>query len=154
MSRVQLALNVSDLQAAIQHYTTLFGTPPAKVKPGYANFAIAQPPLKLVLIENADAVHGSINHLGVEVNTREEVAAEHKRVTDAGLASVVDGETTCCFAVQDKFWVQGGPTLFEIYTVLAAADVMFQPESACCAPAGEPTAEAVAPETVAAGRCC
>lgn len=152
MSRLQLALNVSDLDAAIEHYSTLFGTSPAKVKPGYANFAIAQPPLKLVLIENTDAEHGSINHLGVEVETREEVAAEHARVTAAGLSSVVEAETTCCFAVQDKFWVEGGPTQFEIYTVLAPAEVMHEPESSCCA-TDDLVASAEA-EPVAVGRCC
>jgi len=89
MSRLQLALNVTDLDAAIQHYSTLFGTGPAKVKPGYANFAIALPPLKLVLIENAAAEHGSINHLGVEVETSEEVIAEHTRITAAGFGTVV-----------------------------------------------------------------
>ena len=71
MSRVQLALNVSDLDAAVDFYSKLFGSPPAKVRPGYANFAIADPPLKLVLIEHADArgsgVAGALNHLGVEV---------------------------------------------------------------------------------------
>lgn len=149
MSRLQLALNVTDLDAAIAHYSSLFGTGPAKVKPGYANFAISEPPLKLVLIENAAAEQGSINHLGVEVESRDEVAAEHARISAAGLTSVVEGETTCCFAVQDKFWVQDGPTPFEVYTVLAPAEVMFQPESACCAPVAE-----VAAEPVAVGRCC
>jgi len=146
MSRLQLALNVTDLDAAIQHYTTLFGTGPAKVKPGYANFAIALPPLKLVLIENAAAEHGSINHLGVEVETSEEVIAEHTRITAAGFGTVVEGETTCCFAVQDKFWVEGGPTRFEVYTVLAPADSMFPADSACCVPDELVQAEA--------GRCC
>ena len=153
MSRLQLALNVTDLNAAIQHYTTLFGTAPAKIKPGYANFAIAEPPLKLVLIENPEAEQGSINHLGVEVETRDEVASEHQRLTAAGVDSVVEGETTCCFAVQDKFWVQGGPTSFEIYTVLAPADSMYPTDSVCCSPEAVevPAAEA---ETVTAGRCC
>ncbi len=147
MSRVQLALNVTDLDAATAHYSALFATSPAKIKPGYANFAIVEPPLKLVLIENAEAEHGSINHLGVEVETREQVAEEHQRITSAGLGSVVDGETTCCFAVQDKFWVEGGPTDFEIYTVLAPADVMYAPESTCCEPASTT-------EPVTLGRCC
>jgi catechol 2,3-dioxygenase-like lactoylglutathione lyase family enzyme len=156
MSRLQLALNVTDLEAAIQHYTTLFGAAPAKIKPGYANFAIAQPPLKLVLIENPEAENGSINHLGVEVETREEVAGEHQRLTAAGVDSVVEGETTCCFAVQDKFWVQGGPTLFEVYTVLAPADSMYPTDSACCTPATveAEAVEAAGADTVSVGRCC
>ncbi len=152
MSRLQLALNVSDLDAAIEHYSTLFGTSPAKIKPGYANFAIAQPPLKLVLIQNDHAEHGSINHLGVEVESRDEVAAEYARVTAAGLAAMVEGETTCCYAVQDKFWVEGGPTQFEIYTVLAPAEVMHETESSCCA--SDDAAAAADAEPVAAGRCC
>ncbi len=151
MSRVQLALNVTDLDAAIAHYSALFSATPAKIKPGYANFAIADPPLKLVLIENAEAEHGSINHLGVEVETRDQVAEQHRRITAEGLASVVEGETTCCFAVQDKFWVDGGPTDFEIYTVLAPADVMHPAESECCAPV---VGEASMAEPVTLGRCC
>ncbi len=150
MSRVQLALNVTNLDDAIAHYTTLFGTAPAKVKPGYANFAIAQPPLKLVLIENADAEQGSLNHLGVEVETREEVVSEHARITAAGLGSVVESETTCCYAVQDKFWVEGGPTDFEIYTVLAPAESMFEVDGGCCTTVDDPAAVEAAP----AGRCC
>jgi catechol 2,3-dioxygenase-like lactoylglutathione lyase family enzyme len=124
MSRLQLALNVTDLEAAIEHYTRLFGTAPAKLKPGYANFAIANPPLKLVLLENSKAEPGSINHLGVEVESKDEVAAELARVHAAGLTTSVEGETTCCYAVQDKFWVDGSLHDFEIYTVLANADVM------------------------------
>ena len=164
MSRLQLAINVTDLEAAIAHYSALFGAEPAKIKPGYANFAIAEPPLKLVLFENSEAEQGSINHLGVEVESREEVAGEFERVTAAGLGTVVEGETTCCFAVQDKFWVQDGPTRFEVYTVLAPAEVMFQPESACCAPAAVVeteeaagccgTSAATEPEPVSIGRCC
>jgi catechol 2,3-dioxygenase-like lactoylglutathione lyase family enzyme len=124
MSRLQLALNVTDLDAAIEHYTRLFGTAPAKLKPGYANFAIANPPLKLVLIQNPDAEAGSINHLGVEVESKELVASELARVTAEGMTTTIEGETTCCYAVQDKFWVDGSLHDFEIYTVLADAEVM------------------------------
>ncbi|MBI4885024.1 MAG: VOC family protein [Actinobacteria bacterium] len=144
MSRLQLALNVTDLDAAIEHYSRLFGTTPAKIKPGYANFAITNPPLKLVLFENSSAEAGSINHLGVEVETREEVAAEFARVKAAGLKTSAEGETTCCFAVQDKFWVDGSLHDFEIYTVLAPADVMHETQDAACCTT----------EPVAAGRCC
>ena len=120
MSRVQLALNVSDIDEAVAFYTTLFGTEPAKRKPGYANFAIAEPPLKLVLLENPGQ-GGSLNHLGVEVADTEIVDAEQTRLADAGLASVDEHGTTCCYAKQDKFWVENTPNgeSWEIYTVLA-----------------------------------
>lgn len=123
MSRLQLALNVENLDTAIAHYTKLFGVAPAKIRPGYANFAISNPPLKLVLIENPGAVD-SINHLGVEVQSVEEVRAEHERVTNVGMPTFVEGETVCCYAVQDKFWIEGGTHKFEVYTVLADAEQM------------------------------
>ena len=120
MSRVQLALNVDDLERSIAFYSALFGTEPAKRRPGYANFAVAQPPLKLVLIENPGH-GGSLNHLGVEVADTDTVDAEQTRLAAAGLASVDERDTTCCYAKQDKFWVQGTPNgeHWEIYTVLA-----------------------------------
>ena len=120
MSRVQLALNVDDLDASIAFYTTLFGVEPATRRPGYANFAVPQPPLKLVLIENPGH-GGSINHLGVEVADTDTVDAEQTRLARAGLASVDERDTTCCYARQDKFWVQSTPNgeSWEIYTVLA-----------------------------------
>src|SRR5262245_34608818 len=120
MSRVQLALNVEDLDASIAFYSKLFATEPAKVRPGYANFAVAQPPLKLVLIENPGQ-GGSINHLGVEVEDTNTVDAEQTRLAEAGFASVDERDTTCCYAKQDKFWVTGTPNgeSWEIYTVLA-----------------------------------
>src|SRR5437773_8624429 len=108
MSRVQLALNVNDIDEAVRFYTALFGTEPAKVRPGYANFAIAEPPLKLVLLENPGQ-GGSLNHLGVEVPDTGTVAAEQARLAPAGLAPATAGETTCCYAKQDKFWVHGAP---------------------------------------------
>jgi catechol 2,3-dioxygenase-like lactoylglutathione lyase family enzyme len=120
MSRVQLALNVDDIDASIAFYSTLFATEPAKVRPGYANFAVTEPPLKLVLIENPGH-GGSLNHLGVEVADTDAVDAEQARLADAGLASVDERDTTCCYARQDKFWVSGTPhgESWEIYTVLA-----------------------------------
>ena len=120
MSRVQLALNVDDLEASIAFYSKLFATEPAKVRPGYANFAVAEPPLKLVLIENPGQ-GGSVNHLGVEVVDTSTVDAEQTRLAEAGLASVDERDTTCCYARQDKFWVTGTPNgeSWEIYTVLA-----------------------------------
>src|SRR5689334_473948 len=104
MSRVQLALNVSDLDTAIEFYSKLFGTEPAKVRPGYANFAVAEPPLKLVLIEGVGDP-GTLNHLGVEVESTDDVAAAHARLTGVGLATATEDQVSCCFAVQDKVWV-------------------------------------------------
>jgi catechol 2,3-dioxygenase-like lactoylglutathione lyase family enzyme len=151
MSRVQLALNVSELDAAIEFYSKLFGTAPAKVRPGYANFAVTEPPLKLVLIEGTGEP-GTLNHLGVEVESTDEVAEAHARLTGEGLAPASEDQVSCCFAVQDKVWVDapdGEP--WEIYTVLADVEM----------PAGqlrtvEPAADAMccasAPESAA--RCC
>ncbi|MBL7486708.1 VOC family protein [Frankia sp. AgB1.9] len=127
MARVQLALNVSDVDAAVAFYGKLFGVEPAKRRPGYANFAIDTPPLKLVLIENPEArgagVAGALNHLGVEVESTEEVSAATARLAGAGLATAVEENTTCCYALQDKVWVDdpdGAP--WEVYTVLADSD--------------------------------
>ena len=108
MPRVQLALNVNDIEEAVSFYTRLFGTEPAKRRPGYANFAIDQPPLKLVLLENPGQ-GGSLNHLGVEVDSTSAVEAEQARLAEAGLAAVDERDTTCCYARQDKFWVKGPP---------------------------------------------
>jgi catechol 2,3-dioxygenase-like lactoylglutathione lyase family enzyme len=140
MSRVQLALNVDDVEAATAFYAKLFGTEPAKTRPGYANFAIADPPLKLILLENAGQ-GGSLNHLGVEVPDVDAVDAEQARLADLGLASVDERGTTCCYAKQDKFWLEGAPDgeRWEIYTVLADSPTFFasEPEaSGCCGNAG------------------
>jgi len=108
MSRVQLALNVNDIDEAVSFYTRLFGAEPAKRRPGYANFAIAEPPLKLVLLENPGQ-GGTLNHLGVEVADTDAVDAEQARLAEAGLAAVDERDTTCCHARQDKFWVTGAP---------------------------------------------
>ncbi|KZS64543.1 MAG: glyoxalase/bleomycin resistance/dioxygenase family protein [Mycobacterium pseudokansasii] len=122
MSRVQLALNVDDLQSAITFYSNLFGAQPAKIKPGYANFAIADPPLKLVLLENPGS-GGSLNHLGVEVDSSATVHAEIARLTEAGMFTEEEMGTTCCFATQDKVWVTGpGGERWEVYTVLADSE--------------------------------
>ncbi len=124
MSRVQLALNVADIDEAIAFYSKLFATGPAKVRPGYANFAVLDPPLKLVLIEDASSTPGSLNHLGVEVDSTDEVAAAQSRLTEAGLATAVEDEVACCYALQDKVWVDGpGGEPWEIYTVLADAEM-------------------------------
>jgi catechol 2,3-dioxygenase-like lactoylglutathione lyase family enzyme len=140
VARVQLALNVADLDQAVAFYTKLFGEP-AKLRPGYANFAVAEPPLKLVLIEGG-GVPGTLNHLGVEVETAAEVADAARRLASEGLATAVENEVACCYAVQDKVWVDdpnGAP--WEIYTVLADVEMApgelrtIDPESgaACCA---------------------
>lgn len=118
MSRVQLALNVSNIDAAVAFYSRLFGTEPAKTRPGYANFAIAEPALKLVLIENADKA-GTLNHLGVEIETSEAVEVELDRLSRSGLATTLEKNVDCCYALQDKAWVKdpdGAP--WKIYTVL------------------------------------
>ena len=110
MSRVQLALNVSDIEEAVAFYSKLFGIGPTKRQPGYANFAISDPPLKLVLMENgsqrANGIVGALNHLGIEVRTPDEVAAATGLLSDAGIATKVENGSNCCYAVQDKVWVQ------------------------------------------------
>lgn len=153
MSRVQLAINVGDLDAAIAFYSKLFDTQPAKVREGYANFAIAEPPLKLVLIAGSGAP-GTLNHLGVEVMSPEEVGAAISRLQDEGLDTTIEMNTSCCYAVQDKVWVHGPDAEpWEVYTVLADAPAMtkvaVEGESACCTPA--PAAETVSLTTKA---CC
>ena len=127
VSRVQLALNVDDLDAAIAFYTKLFGVGPAKVKPGYANFAVADPPLKLVLLANPGQ-GGTLNHLGVEVGSSAVVHAEIARLTEQGMFTEEEIGTTCCFATQDKVWVTGpGGERWEVYTVLADAETFGTP---------------------------
>lgn len=122
MSRAQLALNVDDLDTAIAFYSKLFDTAPAKVKPGYANFAIADPPLKLVLIENPGN-GGTLNHLGIEVDSSDQVHAEIARLTDEGMFTEEEIGTACCFATQDKVWVTGpAGEKWEVYTVLADSE--------------------------------
>jgi catechol 2,3-dioxygenase-like lactoylglutathione lyase family enzyme len=125
-SRVQLALNVTDIDSAVEFYSKLFDAEPVKRRPGYANFAIESPPLKLVLIETPEArangVTGALNHLGIEVETPEKVQSATRRLADEGLAPDVQESTTCCYAIQDKAWVSdpdGAP--WEVYTVLADA---------------------------------
>jgi catechol 2,3-dioxygenase-like lactoylglutathione lyase family enzyme len=151
MSRVQLALNVSDLDAAIDFYSKLFGAEPAKRRTGYANFAIAEPPLKLVLIEGA-GTPGSLNHLGVEVESSDLIGKAHARLSQQGLATATEENVACCYAVQDKVWVDapdGEP--WEIYTVLA--DVEMPPgELRSVEPDDDAMCCASAPESAA--RCC
>ncbi|PKW27569.1 ArsI/CadI family heavy metal resistance metalloenzyme [Phycicoccus duodecadis] len=168
-SRVQLALNVTDLEASVAFYSAMFGVEPHKRRPGYANFAVADPPLKLVLIETSEAVRGAgtagaLNHLGVEVASTAEVAEARERFTAAGLASFDENDTTCCYALQDKVWVHdpaGAP--WEVYTVKdenpegarpATASLEILGQGACC---GSEPADAATPGLATdpkAGACC
>ena len=151
MSRVQLALRVADLEGSIAFYSKLFGAEPAKRRPGYANFAIAEPPLKLVLIEGAPGEPTRMDHLGVEVETSDEVAAATARLAAEGLPTATEENTACCYAVQDKVWVTGpGDEPWEVYVVKGDADTLDKTaDSVCCAPAAE------ADGTVQpAGACC
>jgi catechol 2,3-dioxygenase-like lactoylglutathione lyase family enzyme len=140
MSRVQLALRVSDLEGSIAFYSKLFGVEPAKRRPGYANFAITEPPLKLVLLEGEAGEATRMDHLGVEVEETELVTAATQRLKDAGLATFEENDTSCCYALQDKVWVHGpGQEPWEVYTVKADADTLGKsqdglPEAAtaCC----------------------
>lgn len=153
MSRVQLALRVPDLQASIAFYSKLFATEPAKQRDGYANFTIADPPLKLVLVQGTPDADTRMDHLGVEVDTTEAVHAATTRLQDQGLATDVENNTTCCYALQDKVWVHGpGQEPWEVYVVKAEADSMAkQKNSTCCA---APAAVADPPAPVQAGGCC
>jgi catechol 2,3-dioxygenase-like lactoylglutathione lyase family enzyme len=150
MSRVQLALRVADLEGSIAFYSKLFGAEPAKRRPGYANFAIAEPPLKLVLIEGTAGEPTRMDHLGVEVETTGEVTAATSRLSAAGLATATEEDTACCYAVQDKVWVTGpGDEPWEVYVVKGDADILDKAtDSVCCAPAGDATAPS------AASACC
>ncbi len=160
MSRVQLALNVTDIDESVEFYSKLFGTGPTKREPGYANFAIPDPPLKLVLME----VHGrrgegtvaALNHLGVEVDSTHEVVRAIEDLTRAGLDAELQERTTCCFAVQDKVWVKdpdGAP--WEVYTVLADApsESGIAGDGTCCA-SGATEGVPLALDDTPARRCC
>ncbi len=149
MSRVQLALNVADLDESIAFYTKLFQTPPAKIREGYANFAIADPPLKLILFAGAGEP-GSLNHIGVEVDSVEDVAAAIQRATSDGLEQEVQENVSCCFAVQDKTWVHGPDNAWEFYTVLADAPAMACDVGGNEGWASDPVAVGAKP----AGSCC
>jgi catechol 2,3-dioxygenase-like lactoylglutathione lyase family enzyme len=135
MTRLQLALNVNNLDESVAFYSRLFSTQPAKVRPGYANFAVAEPPLKLVLLENPGQ-GGTLNHLGVEVDDVDTVDREQARLADADIATTEERSSTCCYARQDKFWVEGTPNSerWEVYTVLADSATFDDPSSAavCC----------------------
>ena len=153
MSRIQLALRVADLDASVAFYSKLFAAEPAKRRPGYANFAITEPPLKLVLIEGAPGEPTRMDHLGVEVETTGEVTAPTARLAAAGLATATEEDTACCYAVQDKVWVTGpGTEPWEVYVVKADSDTMGEDTipAPCCAPAAS-QAPAGTPQQAA---CC
>jgi catechol 2,3-dioxygenase-like lactoylglutathione lyase family enzyme len=161
MSRVQLALNVRDIDEAVAFYSKLFDTEPAKRRPGYANFAVADPPLKLVLLEDGTArghgTIGALNHLGVEVATTDEVTDATRRLHNEGMATDVEEQTTCCYAVQDKVWVSdpdGAP--WEIYTVLADAPAErgIAGDGPCCVPEAVGSVAGTAGEAEARSSCC
>ena len=124
---------VNDVDESIAFYTKLFQTPPAKVRDGYANFAIADPPLKLVLFADAGEP-GTLNHIGVEVESTDQVAAVIARTQDLGFEQHVQENVSCCFAVQDKTWVKGPENDWEFYTVLGDAPAMAcgTVETTCC----------------------
>ncbi|NJK52014.1 MAG: glyoxalase/bleomycin resistance/extradiol dioxygenase family protein [Leptolyngbyaceae cyanobacterium SU_3_3] len=136
MSRVQLALNVSDIDAAVDFYSKLFATEPAKRRPGYANFAIAEPPLKLVLFENSGAA-GQLNHLGIELESSEQVAQVSDRLQQADLSVTSQTQSTCCYAMQDKVWVKAPDSAdWEVYVVLEDSATFGVPQNTespvCC----------------------
>lgn len=152
MSRVQLALNVNDIDESVAFYSKLFGVEPAKRRPGYANFAVPEPPLKLVLLENPGQ-GGTLNHLGVEVAAIADVDSEQMRLADAGLAVIDERDTTCCYARQDKFWVKETPDgeSWEYYTVLEDSQTFYGEDAgqACCSEsAGSPD------QTTSTAACC
>ncbi len=165
MSRVQLALRVGDLEAAVAFYSQLFDATPAKRRPGYANFAIAEPPLKLVLLEGGPGEDTRMDHLGVEVGSTDLVTAATSRLADAGLATRVEDQTTCCYAVQDKVWVTGpGNEPWEVYTVTGDARPDLEGKSdpelsdvagdgTCCTDV-DGTADSKTQERRAAAACC
>ena len=159
VSRVQLALRVTDLEAAIAFYSGLFDTAPAKRRPGYANFAVAEPPLKLVLLEGAPGEPTRLDHLGVEVPSTADVTAAAERLAAAGLPTRAEADTACCYALQDKVWVTGpGNEPWEVYTVKADVrpDLEGATDSALSAVGGDGSCctDAAADRTGQPAACC
>jgi catechol 2,3-dioxygenase-like lactoylglutathione lyase family enzyme len=153
--RIQLAINVDNLDESVGFYSKLFGAEPAKVRPGYANFAIADPPLKLILMENPGQ-GGSLNHLGVEVADTDAVDTEQRRLAEVGLASIDERDTTCCYARQNKFWVEGTPNgeRWEIYTVLEDSQTFWGDDGGQGWAAVESALDAPASAPADAAPCC
>ena len=153
--RIQLALNVDNLEESIEFYSKLFGAEPAKLRPGYANFAIDDPPLKLILMEKTGE-GGSLNHLGVEVADTDAVDAEQTRLAEVGLASVDERNATCCYAKQDKFWVHGAPNgeRWEIYTVLEDSPTFWGESGSQSWDAAEAALDGSAADGAHRSQCC
>jgi catechol 2,3-dioxygenase-like lactoylglutathione lyase family enzyme len=156
VSRIQLALNVDDVDAAVAFYSAMFGVEPAKRRPGYANFAVVEPPLKLVLLENKGQ-GGSLNHLGVELESVDDVSAAQTRLAEAGLTDQVAESGTCCYALQEKFWVSapdGEP--WEHYTVVADSPTFAESpattDGVCCGTTASRPDETTT--TASAAGCC
>ena len=155
MSRVQLALRVSDLEGSVAFYSKLFGVEPAKRRPGYANFAIDEPALKLVLLEGEPDQPTVMDHLGVEVFTPDEVSAATTRLTDAGLVTLTEDDTSCCYAVQDKVWVHGpGSEPWEVYLVKGDAENLTKEADGACRCGEAAATEEREKSPAAAGTCC
>ncbi|MFF8573121.1 ArsI/CadI family heavy metal resistance metalloenzyme [Streptomyces sp. NPDC015408] len=155
MSRAQLALRVSDLEASITFYSKLFGTEPAKRREGYANFAITEPALKLVLIEGEPGEETRLDHLGVEVDSTDQVSAATTRLKDAGLATFEENDTSCCYALQDKVWVHGpGKEPWEVYVVKADAHTLGKSTDPHASGDGCCTGQAAEEASSAAGCAC
>ncbi|MGH3664341.1 MAG: ArsI/CadI family heavy metal resistance metalloenzyme [Micromonosporaceae bacterium] len=156
MSRIQLALRVPDLESSVVFYEKLFGVAPAKRRPGYANFTVEEPALKLVLIEGEPETATALDHLGVEVFSAEEVGAATSRLQEAGLSTATEQDTECCYALQDKVWVRGpGAEPWEVYVVKGDADRLDKSAvSACCATANTGQAESSQARQPAGAGCC
>jgi catechol 2,3-dioxygenase-like lactoylglutathione lyase family enzyme len=156
MSRVQLALRVSDLEGSVAFYSKLFGVEAAKRRPGYANFAIEQPPLKLVLIEGEPDQPTAMDHLGVEVIDTDEVTAAATRLRESGLVTLSENDTECCYALQDKVWVRGpGNEPWEVYVVKGDADQLDKnPDGGECRCGGDEEPPQQQPAAAAEATCC
>ena len=155
MSRVQLALRVADLDGSIAFYSKLFNVEPAKRRPGYANFAVEEPPLKLVLIEGEPDEPTVMDHLGVEVFSTEEVNAATSRLTESGLVTLTEDDTECCYALQDKVWVQGpGKEPWEVYVVKGDADNLDKAARSDCCGIQAGTDRELTPSPAGSSRCC
>jgi catechol 2,3-dioxygenase-like lactoylglutathione lyase family enzyme len=118
-TKVHVALNVSEVNRSVEFYRAAFGVEPVKWKPGYAKFAIAEPPLNLTLNQQAKIDgRGALNHLGIEVSSTAEVIAAKERLRQAGLATSDEMNVDCCFALQDKTWITDPDGYrWEIFTV-------------------------------------
>ena len=144
-SRIHLALPVTDLERSLAFYETLLGVAPTKVRLGYAKFEPRDPSVNLTLNRVADGAGPSspVGHYGVQVKSTEAVLAARRRLERAGLATSVQENTTCCYAVQDKVWVvDPDGHRWEVFVVLEADAPAARNDSAACCPATPETASA------------